>query len=82
MACDINTICMKPILPEITRVRIRFWTYIVQVDNQNAIFRIYLEDIIPIIISGQQKCFLYLDYFLMTKSLPRAKHRFCHQKLI
>jgi hypothetical protein len=29
-------------------------------------------------VSGQKKCFLYLDYFLMTKSLPRAKHRFCH----
>ena len=23
-------------------------------------------------VSGQQKCFPYLDYFLMTKSLPRA----------
>jgi hypothetical protein len=35
-------------------VRIRFWTYIFQADKENAIFRIYLEDIIPIIISGQQ----------------------------
>jgi hypothetical protein len=49
---------------------------IFQADKEKAIFRIYLEDIIPMILSGPQKWYLYLDYFLMTKSLPRAKQRF------
>jgi hypothetical protein len=47
-------------------VGIRFWEYIFQADKEKAIFRIYLKDIIPIIISGQQKCFLYLENFNRT----------------
>ena len=54
-------------------MRIRFWTNIFQADKENAIFRIYLEDIIPIIISGQQKCFLYVDYFLMQNHCPKGQ---------
>ena len=49
---------------------------IFQADKEKAIFRIYLEDIIPMILSGPQKWFLDLYYFLMTKSLSRAKQRF------
>jgi len=31
---------------------------------------------VPIVPSGQQKCIPYLDYFLMTKSLPHFVSKF------
>jgi len=38
--------------------------------------------IVPIVPSGQQKCFLYLDYFFITKSLSGPGQWFCHQEII
>jgi hypothetical protein len=38
--------------------------------------------IVPIVPSDPQKCFPYLDYFLMTKSLFGPGQQFCHQKII
>jgi len=38
--------------------------------------------IVAIILSSEWKCFLYLDYFLITKLLVWAKQYFCHQEII
>ena len=38
--------------------------------------------ILPVFLSGQQKCFPYLDYFLMTKSLFGSGQRIGHQEII